>query len=198
MSSSTAQRGRPRSATSRSAVLEATLRLLVSRGYEALSIEAIAVEAGVGKTTIYRWWRTRADIAVEAFFEDTKGEIALGDTASAANDFRAQITALALLLSGARGNAFAEMLGGSRHDPALGRALRERWLNPRRAWGFNRMSRAATEGQLRPGVQIGAALALLYSPLYTPLLFDETTPSDEALGAILELALSAIFNGEPP
>jgi len=47
-------RGRPRDAGRDVAILDATLRLLVEVGYDQLSIESVAAEAGVGKPTIYR------------------------------------------------------------------------------------------------------------------------------------------------
>ena len=56
-----------------------------------------------------------------------------------------------------------------------------------------RMTRAAAEGQLRAGVKVPAALALLYGPLYTPLLFGQPVPEPEALHDILTLALTAVF-----
>ena len=48
--------GRPRSESSRKSILEATRRLLTHQPVQKVSIEGIARKAGVGKTTIYRWW----------------------------------------------------------------------------------------------------------------------------------------------
>ena len=49
--------GRPRSIRADEAIIEATLDLLAEGStLEALSIEAIAARAGVGKATIYRRW----------------------------------------------------------------------------------------------------------------------------------------------
>ncbi|MCG5446615.1 TetR/AcrR family transcriptional regulator, partial [Micromonospora sp. NIE79] len=49
--------GRPRSIRADEAIIEATLDLLAEGStIEALSIEAIATRAGVGKATIYRRW----------------------------------------------------------------------------------------------------------------------------------------------
>ncbi|MGH3054443.1 MAG: TetR/AcrR family transcriptional regulator, partial [Gaiellaceae bacterium] len=53
-------RGRPRSQRARRAVLEAARTLVEKGGYPATTIEAIAAESKVAKTTIYRWWPNRA------------------------------------------------------------------------------------------------------------------------------------------
>lgn len=185
--------GRPRSESARKAILEATFTLLVERGYDALALEAVARVAGVGKSTIYRWWQTKAELAVEAFFEATADELKMPQTNDARADFHAQIGALATLLAGTRGRAFAAMLGGALNDPALARVIGARWLDPRQRWGRERMARAAAEGQLKPGVEPRAALAVLYGPLYTPLLFGGEVPAAEAVQAYLNIACNGIF-----
>lgn len=185
--------GRPRSESSREAILEAAFALLVERGYDGLSIEAVAKAAGTGKTTIYRWWRSKAELAVDAFFHATQAELSFPDTGTAAGDFRAQITELAELLRGPRGRALAAMLGGARGDPVMGRALGERWLEPRRRWGLERMARAHAAGELRSGVDQHAALSVLYGPLYAPLLFGGEVPTAKAVAAYLNVACAGVF-----
>lgn len=188
--------GRRRSAAAQAAVLEAAFDLVVARGYDGLSIEGVAQSSGVAKTTIYRWWESKAELAVEAFFRATEHELRLPETDDPRADFRAQILDLAALLRGERGRALAGMLGGGRSDETLARALNERWLGPRRRWGFERMSRAASEGRLRTGVEVGPALSLLYGPVYTPLLFGEPPPDHPTMERILAIALSGIFRDD--
>lgn len=188
-------KGRPRSEDSREAILLAALKLLVRDGYEKLSIEGVAREAGTGKSTIYRWWKGRGDLAVDAFFAAVDETLDLHDSGSAQEDFRAQIAQMADQLRGPAGRAFAAMLAGGRENPAVAAAVRKRWLDPRRDWARMRMARAAEAGQLQPGVEPRAALALLYSPLYTPLLFGNDIPSRKDLDACLDLAARAIFRG---
>src|SRR5208282_695912 len=60
--------GRPRSEESRQSILRSTLKLLKQDGgFPELSIEAIAADANVGKTTVYRWWPTKAALVADAF-----------------------------------------------------------------------------------------------------------------------------------
>src|SRR5690242_3897693 len=59
--------GRPRSARVDEAIIEAVLELLAEGvPVEALSIEAVAARAGVGKATIYRRWANKDALLVDA------------------------------------------------------------------------------------------------------------------------------------
>lgn len=60
-------RGAPRSQKSHSAILAAAQTLAETGGPQALSIEAVARHAHVGKQTIYRWWPTRIDLLIEVY-----------------------------------------------------------------------------------------------------------------------------------
>jgi len=58
--------GRPRSLTADQAIAAATVELLADSGFSGLRIERVADRAGVGKTTIYRRWPTKAELVVGA------------------------------------------------------------------------------------------------------------------------------------
>lgn len=58
--------GRPREERTDRAIIAATLELLVDGGYNALSVEAVAARAGVGKTTIYRRWPGKKELVADA------------------------------------------------------------------------------------------------------------------------------------
>lgn len=61
--------GPVRSTAAREAILDATARLFHGQGYDRLTIEGIAREAGVGKQTIYRWWPSRGALIGECLAE---------------------------------------------------------------------------------------------------------------------------------
>jgi AcrR family transcriptional regulator len=62
----TKKAGRPRSEKSRKAIVTAVNRMLLHRNASELSIEAISKKAGVGKTTIYRWWPDKVSLILES------------------------------------------------------------------------------------------------------------------------------------
>ncbi len=59
--------GRPREAATEDAIIDAALGLLDEQCYSEITIEKIASRAGVGKPTIYRRWRTKADVVLHAY-----------------------------------------------------------------------------------------------------------------------------------
>ncbi|MDR5699175.1 TetR/AcrR family transcriptional regulator [Agromyces aerolatus] len=63
------RRGAARSETARLAILHATVHQFAERGYDHLTMEGIAAEAGVGKQTIYRWWPSKGALVAECLLE---------------------------------------------------------------------------------------------------------------------------------
>jgi AcrR family transcriptional regulator len=78
------KKGRPRSESSRRAILDATLSLTEEYGsVKKVTVDTIAKRAGVGKQTIYKWWESTSDILLEILREVAGNEI---DSASRDTD----------------------------------------------------------------------------------------------------------------
>jgi len=60
------RRGRPRSESIDTAILEAAIEELIAHGLVGLQMEAVAARAGVAKTTVYRRWPATSDLALAA------------------------------------------------------------------------------------------------------------------------------------
>ena len=58
--------GNRRNPHTHKAIIDATLSLLKTVHYPALTIESIASKAGVGKATVYRWWPSKGALVAEA------------------------------------------------------------------------------------------------------------------------------------
>ena len=58
--------GRPRDVKVDEAILSATRDLLLEQGFDLMSIEAVAAQAGVGKGAIYRRWSDKTQLVVAA------------------------------------------------------------------------------------------------------------------------------------
>jgi len=64
-----ARRGPKRNEQTRLAILEATAERFRSVGYDHLTIEGVAADAGVAKQTIYRWWASKSALVAECLGE---------------------------------------------------------------------------------------------------------------------------------
>src|SRR3954447_13304576 len=53
----------------RAVILDATRELLSEGGVQSLTVEGVAARAGVAKTTIYRRWRSRDELAFAVLLE---------------------------------------------------------------------------------------------------------------------------------
>jgi AcrR family transcriptional regulator len=96
----TEEKPRRRSEKSRAAIFAATRELALERGFDKLTIEAVAAKAGVGKQTIYRWWPSRPVLVADVLLEDF-GSMALSvaDTGDLVADLTGWARALAKSLT---------------------------------------------------------------------------------------------------
>ena len=106
-----ARPARRRSEKSRMAIFKATREILLDRGFDGLTIEAVASRAGVGKNTIYRWWPSRPALVADVVLEDADGMIAaIEHTEDVIADLATWTRELAAALTTAAGYAMLRTL----------------------------------------------------------------------------------------
>src|SRR6516225_1078622 len=108
--------GRPRSEHARQAILRSTMNLLQRTGFDDLTIEAIAADAGVGKATVYRWWPSKGALVVDAFASLTESKLHFPDTGSVYRDMSLQMNQFLGILRTRRGRLVAALLGAGQSD----------------------------------------------------------------------------------
>ncbi|MCY1077830.1 TetR/AcrR family transcriptional regulator [Archangium lansingense] len=186
------QRGRPRSDQARRAILEATRELLAAHGYERLSVERIASEAGVGKQTVYRWWPSKSAVVAECLLEGylLPEQTAVPDTGDVRADVRALLVGLTDYLGEPKNASLMRALVAAASDSQeVSDRLYKRFTAPYHAAVTERLRTAIRSGQLRAADPVPVADALIGFVVYR--LLARTALSEEAC----EHLLDALFTG---
>lgn len=144
--------GRPRDPSRDGVIRAAILRLLAEVGYGALTMDAVAAEAGVGKATIYRRWRTKQDLVVDTISDLNRAEATPPDTGSVEGDLRAMMQQMVATITGPTGAATLSLLSTIPHQPALAEAFRNGPLAVWRQSFAEIWTRAEQRGEVRPGM----------------------------------------------
>ncbi len=186
-------RGRPRSPETRAKILKAAYEMLNEVGFMDLTIEGVAARAEVGKPTIYRRWKTKAALAMDAFLEAVNPELAFPDTGKAKKDFREQMQKIVKLMNSPRGEVLASVIGCGQADEELIAAFRENWLTPRREDAKRIFQRGVERGELREGIDAEIAIDALYSPLFYRLLLKHQPLTKNFVNELVDLVMEGII-----
>jgi AcrR family transcriptional regulator len=183
-----------RSERSKQAILDATRDLLAEEGgVRSLTIEAVAARSGVAKTTIYRRWRDKWELALDAAMIDMlttfDDPIDVGETREELITF--VNSAVRTLGSKPYGPALQGLASEVATDPELARVYREYVVDPRRRQIQAVIERGIERGDLRPDTDPRLVQELLIGPIYYRLLFSGP-PFDRKLGVRL---VDAILDG---
>lgn len=187
-----------RSERAHRAVLTSSLELLHESGYARVTIDAIAARSGVSKATIYRWWRHKAAILVEAFLASVEPQIAFPDSGSLREDLVAQVASLAAVLGDPDlGALFVALLAEAQGDAEVADALRDGWQTPRRAAGTEVVERARIRGEIDEGTDPDLVLDGVYGPLYLRLLFGHAPLDEESIRPLVDQVLRGVSPAAP-
>src|ERR1700761_2019933 len=121
-------RGRPRSEESEEAILAATIQLLSERPLRDISMDEIARKAGVGKATIYKWWPSKAYVALDAFLRKSNQMIPTPDTGSVRRDILEQLRSAMVFYTSPAGRVLGQFVAESQIDQEFASLFRKRFL----------------------------------------------------------------------
>jgi AcrR family transcriptional regulator len=116
-----------RSARVREAVLAATVAELRESGFAGLNLAAVARRAGVHETSIYRRWKTRNALVMDATFALFAQNVKVRDRGSLVEDLVAVLSALGRHLRTPLGRAAFESAMVVFDDPMLSSELGSHW-----------------------------------------------------------------------
>jgi AcrR family transcriptional regulator len=145
-------RGRPRDSRADAAILAATFRQLVEVGYAGLSIESVAAEAGVAKTTLYRRHPTKKELVVAALEAATPFEPPPPDLPTRRALELFVRAAIHVLIDSGAFRILGSLLLEESREPGLLATFRARLLTPRRAMVEAMLQRGIERGEMRPDI----------------------------------------------
>lgn len=169
--------GRPRSVESHQAMLLATLALLAEIGFDAMSIEAIAARAGVGKTTIYRRYASKEELVADAI-ENVREEVLIPNTGNLWDDIDALIeNAAQITLSPLGRQTVAMIVSSASSNSQFAQIYWTKYLQPRRQAFAVVLERAKVRNEVQPEIDPDLVFDIMSGVMLYTLIFSPTTES---------------------
>jgi len=182
--------GRPRSAKSHRAMLQATLEILAEVGFDALSIEAVANRGGVGKTTIYRRYSSKEELVADAI-ESIREDIVTPDRGNLWDDLEEIIENAARITFTPLGRqTVAMIISTASNNPQFARIYWTKYLQPRRQAFATVIERAKMRKEIRADLDSGLVFDLMSGIMLYALVFQST---NESWSAYVRKALHLLF-----
>jgi AcrR family transcriptional regulator len=142
--------GSRRSPEAEAAVLAAAKELIAEKGYAGFSVDEVARRAGAGKTTIYRWYPTKADLFLAIYATERSTFVMIPDTGNLVEDLVQYTTSLwRFWASQPAGAALRGLIAEAQGTAEALSALCDRFLPERTADVKKIMMDAASRGEIR-------------------------------------------------
>ena len=144
-----------RTRASRARVLAAAAQILRADGYTGLTMERVAAETGVAKTTVYRHWPTKAALCMDLYLEEAGRELQDPDTGEVAKDLKRIVSAVVhLQTKTVAGAAFLGLIAEAQINPGSRGAFLAEFAARRRAITRTVLERGVRRGELRRDLDI--------------------------------------------
>jgi AcrR family transcriptional regulator len=185
--------GRPRSARVDEAIIEAVLDLFADgTSPDAMSIEAVAARAGVGKATIYRRWPNKEALIVDAVVS-IKGAVPAIRGESVRDDLVTLLERVGPHTDSRSTEVMSGLLSELKRSPTM-HGCYQSVIEPRRQAIRDVLRRGTRTGELRPDLDIELALNLLSGPvlLQSMLSWNPALDSTDLASRVVDAALAGI------
>jgi AcrR family transcriptional regulator len=182
-----------RSARAHAAILEATRELLAKGGVRELTVEGVAARSGVAKTTIYRRWRSKDELALAVLIDMVQTVVAVPNL----KDTRAELVVLVkgavrVLSKTLMGTVMQGLVSELSTDSELAVAFRTQVVALRLAEVKRLIQRGVERGEIRPDVDVGLVHEMLFGPVYYRLFLSGEPLDDKLAERIVDAVLPGL------
>jgi AcrR family transcriptional regulator len=162
--------GRPRSESSRAAILDAAYCFLQDRPVAAISPLHIARKAGVSTATVYRWWPTKEALLLDAFLNVADHDLVLRNEGEPLERIKEYSLQVGRFFTGENGIVAARLLTAIQDNPILRREFLERVYSPRDQEVRAVVKEAIQLRQLPAAMEVSVFMDSIIGPLLARLL----------------------------
>lgn len=185
-------RGRPRDPETDGRITAAAARLILQRGFDKTTVDDVAAAAGVGKATVYRRWPSKEDLAVAAMESLYAAEFPEPDTGSIWTDLAASYRGVLEFVNTPEGEAYLRMsIAESVRDPRIA-ALYKDATERRERTSRSTFERAIARGEVRPDIDVDAAVQWLGGLLAVRAITNRPMPGVDEADRLVEFTLRGV------
>lgn len=176
--------------------LQTVAKILRREGYARLTMERVAAESGLAKTTIYRRWPTKASLCMALYLDVAGRELADPDTGDVANDLKHIANAVVHLQTRTvAGQAFVGLIAEAQVNPETRPAFMAEFAERRREVTRLVLRRAIQRGELRAETDIDLVIDVLGGAVTFRLLQGHAPLTTHFADALVTLVLSGCRSG---
>jgi AcrR family transcriptional regulator len=180
-----------RQTKTRGRMLSAAGRILRRQGYSQLTMERVAAESGVAKTTLYRRWPTKAALCMDLYLEISGRELNMPDTGDVAGDLRhIARTVVHLQTRTVAGQAFLGLIAEGLVNPDTRQAFLAEFAERRREVTRAVLKRAIERGEIRADTDIEVFIDALGGAVTFRLLQSHAPLTTRFTTALIKLLLA--------
>lgn len=171
--------------------MRAAVDVLAEHGPGGFTVDEVAARAGCGKATVYRRWRSRAELLLETAHR-LGIQLDDQDTGSLRDDLVALMRGLTTKLRDtAAGRIMPAIIAEAAVNPEM-RTVLSRFMHERRRAGRVAVTRGIDRGELPEGIDPDVVLDLVGGPVFYRLLVSGEPVDDRLVETIVEAALAGV------
>ncbi|SOH93231.1 transcriptional regulator, TetR family [Monaibacterium marinum] len=174
--------GRPRDTEAAGAIKAATLKLVRERGYGKVSIAAIAAEANVARQTLYNRWNTKANLVLDAVFEETAqyADTPQHDPNQSSKSQLERFLAQVFTHLTENGDPIRALIAAAQDDHAFRQVFSERFVKPREKMVTDLLRNAQNNGEIAPTRNVEMLSSFVHGAFWYALLNGDPVDNDLA------------------
>ncbi len=186
------KRGRPRDPEADGRILAAASSLILLRGFDSMTVDEVASNAGVGKATVYRRWSRKEDLAVAAMEQLYRDEMPTPDTGSIRGDLRAMYASVLHFANSTSGTDYLRTsIKESMRDDRIATLYRQASLRAEQN-ALAVFERGIARGEVRPDIPMATLVQIMGGIVTMRAVIEQRMPTASEVDDLVEVVIRGI------